>query len=221
MSEKKLDPKFYFYLYDGRVLKNKKDLIAALKNMNDGVFFHHVNPSTNDFSNWLNGVFKEKALASKLAKLKSKEEVLACLTGKKIKKKIKLTAKAVNPVQAKPQLNVKINLKKKILKVLHVHKHKRATIHKISKKQKKIEPKKVIISRTSIINKKQKVNRKNPHAHINNVLQKKKHLKHRIIHTKTKKVIQKKHSKHPQMRNLQRFIICLITAKNNTLNQKK
>jgi hypothetical protein len=124
MSVKEIKPQFYFYLFDGRVIKSKKELTEALKNMNDGVFFHHVNSNNNDFANWLRDVFKEKALAQKLVKCKTKDEVLACITGKKIKKKSK-TPKIVKIQKvAAPVKQVKHHIQKQIIKQKHhINKH--------------------------------------------------------------------------------------------------
>ncbi|MGV8152576.1 MAG: hypothetical protein ACP5OG_05835 [Candidatus Nanoarchaeia archaeon] len=83
MSDKQINPEFYFYLCNGDVLKNKKELLSSLKNMNDSVFYHHVTPERNDFANWIKDVFKESALSEKIAKCASKEEIIKLLEGKK------------------------------------------------------------------------------------------------------------------------------------------
>ena len=53
----------YFKLTDGTILKNLKDLLEALRSMEEGVFAHHVNEYRNDFANWVRDVFDEQALA--------------------------------------------------------------------------------------------------------------------------------------------------------------
>ena len=65
-----------FYLNGGGVLNNLCELRDALKGMNSVVFRHHVNPDRNDFANWVKDVMKKKAVASQLAKAKSKKQAL-------------------------------------------------------------------------------------------------------------------------------------------------
>jgi hypothetical protein len=48
----------YFYLADGRVIKNIPELISALREMEDWVFEHHVNSEKNDFVEWLSTICK-------------------------------------------------------------------------------------------------------------------------------------------------------------------
>jgi hypothetical protein len=52
-----------FYLADGRKVKSLLELTEALENMSEDVFRHHVSAARNDFSNWINDVFKDKELA--------------------------------------------------------------------------------------------------------------------------------------------------------------
>jgi len=51
-----------FWLCDGRVLKNFKDLGAALDKMEENIWKHHVTKDKNDFANWIEDVFGEKKL---------------------------------------------------------------------------------------------------------------------------------------------------------------
>lgn len=55
-----------FYLVDGRVLQNLRQLSDALTNIHEDVFKHHVNSERNDFSNWAKDVFQEKSLSNQL-----------------------------------------------------------------------------------------------------------------------------------------------------------
>ena len=59
---------FVFTCYDGRILKNLKELEIALIDMKEGVFFHHVTKEKNDFANWVRGVVYDEKLARDLAK---------------------------------------------------------------------------------------------------------------------------------------------------------
>jgi len=54
---------FVFYVRDGKVLKNLKELVAALDRMTDDVFNHHANREKNDFSNWIKDIMQHHDLA--------------------------------------------------------------------------------------------------------------------------------------------------------------
>ena len=66
-----VEPEKAFWLADGRVLKNAKELVAALENMDDSVWEHHVTADRNDFANWIEGVFGQAQLGAALRKVKS------------------------------------------------------------------------------------------------------------------------------------------------------
>lgn len=61
----------YFYLNNGHILKNLKELDSALKIMTDKVYFYHVTKDKNDFANWVSVVLKEDELAEELRKSKT------------------------------------------------------------------------------------------------------------------------------------------------------
>ena len=67
-------PEKYFYLEDGGVFKNIKELALRLDEVSDEVFRSHVNESKNDFANWVEHVFKEKELAEKLRGILDKKD---------------------------------------------------------------------------------------------------------------------------------------------------
>ncbi len=74
-----IKPEKYFYLRDGQVLKNIKELVVALEKMSDNVFNHHVTKDRNDFVNWVKGVFNEGKLAIDLNKAKTAKEAAKIL----------------------------------------------------------------------------------------------------------------------------------------------
>ncbi|MBU4422043.1 hypothetical protein KKB41_03770 [Patescibacteria group bacterium] len=60
-----------FWINNGPILKNIKDLADALKNMSEELFAYHVNAEKNDFAVWAENVLKDETLAKKIAKSKS------------------------------------------------------------------------------------------------------------------------------------------------------
>lgn len=69
------DPNNYFWLKDGRVLKNLHELHDAAGVMDDATFRHHVAENKNDFSNWVLNVHKDEGLAKKLSEASTQKEV--------------------------------------------------------------------------------------------------------------------------------------------------
>lgn len=85
-----VSPDKIFFVCDGSTLSNLRDLANALKTMNDGTFSYHANANKNDFSNWINDVLHDSALAKKiknLDKTKAQKEIEKRL--KELEKKIK------------------------------------------------------------------------------------------------------------------------------------
>lgn len=54
---------YVFYVSDGSIVRNLKDLIDALDTMAEDTFYHHVNDSRNDFSNWIRDIINEPSLS--------------------------------------------------------------------------------------------------------------------------------------------------------------
>lgn len=61
----------YFYLNDGRILKNLKEFSFALKDMPNKIYNYHVRKNNNDFASWVKDVFNNKKLAEELKKSKT------------------------------------------------------------------------------------------------------------------------------------------------------
>lgn len=70
------EPKEYFYLEDGRLLRSIQDLYNALQNMDDIMYKTHVTSSNNDFANWIGHVFNQKHLAERLRLIRYKTGVM-------------------------------------------------------------------------------------------------------------------------------------------------
>ena len=64
----------HFVVADGRRLKNIIELADALETMTEDVFKHHANELKNDFSSWIEVVFKDRALAEDMKKAKNRME---------------------------------------------------------------------------------------------------------------------------------------------------
>lgn len=61
-----------FILCDGRVIFNCVELADLLITMNEDIFVYHVTDNKNDFANWINDVFCDSNLASKISVIRNK-----------------------------------------------------------------------------------------------------------------------------------------------------
>lgn len=78
--EKVLFPDQYFYLPDGQALKTAMHLRSALLTMPDETFeYHTVTRRTNDFANWVRGVYGHHECAERLADAKTRDEHIGIL----------------------------------------------------------------------------------------------------------------------------------------------
>lgn len=65
-----------FYVNDGKVLRNIRDLPGALVDMAENTYSFHVNKEKNDFRNWIDEVVGDKKLARELSRTRSKDVFL-------------------------------------------------------------------------------------------------------------------------------------------------
>lgn len=65
---------YHFVLADGKKLKSLYDLANALGKMTEDTFKHHVTEARNDFSNWINDVFKDEELAKDIQDIKDRTD---------------------------------------------------------------------------------------------------------------------------------------------------
>lgn len=63
-----------FIFCNGQKVKNVKELADALEVLSDDIFNHHVTFDRNDFSNWINDIFRDEELALSLAGVKDKKD---------------------------------------------------------------------------------------------------------------------------------------------------
>ena len=73
VQSKRVKPENYFYLCDGGVLKNLKELAKTIRNMPEEHFEHHVNSNNNDFANWVIHVLKEAKLGEEMLRTTDKD----------------------------------------------------------------------------------------------------------------------------------------------------
>lgn len=62
-----------FFLRNGKVLRNMKELALEFEEMDDETFNHHVTDERNDFHNWIASTIKDEVLASVILPLKDRE----------------------------------------------------------------------------------------------------------------------------------------------------
>jgi hypothetical protein len=73
------DPKEYFWMKNGKVARNIPELVMALTESDEATFAFHKNQGKDDFSSWINGVFRSEVVAKKIAHCNSKDEVVRLL----------------------------------------------------------------------------------------------------------------------------------------------
>jgi len=65
------EDKSCFWINNGPVLKNLKDLKKSLLIMSKETFSYHVNKEKNDFAVWVKNTLQDETLSNKLAKIKT------------------------------------------------------------------------------------------------------------------------------------------------------
>ena len=80
--KKIIDPNQYFYLHNGGAIRDLSELHSALLNMDDSIFYYHVNQEKNDFSNWIKDILEEKNLALQLKKTIDKNTTITLIEKK-------------------------------------------------------------------------------------------------------------------------------------------
>ncbi len=76
-----------FHAIDGAEIRSILGLADALGEMSDDTYYHHVNQDNNDFANWINAVFNEKALAQDMKRAGGRLEAEICILRYMLKKK--------------------------------------------------------------------------------------------------------------------------------------
>lgn len=73
------NPKKYFWLSNGAVIRSLYELSDSLKVMDEQTFKLHVTADKNDFSKWVKDVLKNEHLADKLGMAKTRKEMIEIL----------------------------------------------------------------------------------------------------------------------------------------------
>ena len=74
-----MNPKKYFWMENGVVIRNLYEMSDALKVMDDELFKKHVSENKNDFAKWIADVFKNEHLTEKLKNAKTRKEIVDIL----------------------------------------------------------------------------------------------------------------------------------------------
>ncbi len=70
-----LDP-CCFWVRDGKILRNLKDLEWALREISEETFNHHVGENRNDFAKWTVEVLLDLDLSQAMQKAKNRKEMV-------------------------------------------------------------------------------------------------------------------------------------------------
>ncbi len=70
----------FFWVNDGNVLKEMRELRDALMMMSDQTFAYHTNEIKKDFSNWVRDVIGDEILASDLENAANREQAAKIVT---------------------------------------------------------------------------------------------------------------------------------------------
>ncbi|MCU0652946.1 MAG: hypothetical protein MUD10_01680 [Candidatus Pacebacteria bacterium] len=92
-----IEPEKSFWLSDGKVLKNLKELQEALEAMEDSIWNYHVTAEKNDFANWIEGVFGAKSLGVAIRKASGAKAAAQKIGVALETKPVAKTAKASKP----------------------------------------------------------------------------------------------------------------------------
>ncbi|MBI4154298.1 hypothetical protein HY501_03100 [Candidatus Woesearchaeota archaeon] len=65
----------YFWCKDGKVIRNLREAVKLISQMDQDIFSHHVNSQKNDFATWIADVFQDEKLAEKIREKKSKRRI--------------------------------------------------------------------------------------------------------------------------------------------------
>ena len=75
-------PENNFILNNGFVIKSIPELANVLDELDDNVFYHHVNNERNDFANWIQNCIGDSVLVNRIRKISTKDELVDLLNAR-------------------------------------------------------------------------------------------------------------------------------------------
>lgn len=72
-----------FWVQDGKILRNLRDLQKALEEMSNETFCYHVDKEKNNFAQWVEEVLQDITLAKQMGRIKTRKAML-----KKVQKRL-------------------------------------------------------------------------------------------------------------------------------------
>ncbi len=70
------EPYCRFWVCNGAILKDIKEMAGELKTIDEKSFKHHVSKTKNDFVAWVNDVMRDPELAKKISRTKTRASML-------------------------------------------------------------------------------------------------------------------------------------------------
>lgn len=126
---RELKPEEYFFVHDGAVIRDIRELPAALKKMDEFSFRYHHNPQIDDFANWIRFLSDDLEFVAKIKKCLTKDEM------------IKVVEQEISSVE-KVAVAIKLAQKKEIGALIPAEKEKPAIAKPAKPKKKAIKKKK-------------------------------------------------------------------------------
>jgi hypothetical protein len=71
-----------FWVNDGQVLHNMKELGEGLKTMSDDTYIYHANKQKHDFYNWVNDVIGDETLAANLREALTRTQAIRAVSSR-------------------------------------------------------------------------------------------------------------------------------------------
>lgn len=129
----------YFWLHDGRAIKNLKELADNLKNMDNGLFMFHVNTEKNDFANWILHIIDTK-LGEELLGITDKDTLISTLESE-----LETPISKVEPTDLNFPLLKKLEIEEEKVQVPEISTNVKSQLKVILEKEKEIESREKII----------------------------------------------------------------------------
>ncbi len=73
---------YVFWVNDGCILHNLKELGDELKHLSDDTYLYHTNGEKNDFANWVRDVIGDKILAERLVRASTRTQATRAVSSR-------------------------------------------------------------------------------------------------------------------------------------------